>query len=126
MKNAKLHYLLEQAGLNTEKLATHPLVMSKRTHISQVLNNEPGRGKHTRKRVAAALKKEVSNPELLKKIFEQLSWNETGEIVPRETSQLEQKPIFTITLTGKCKGCGIKIHPSCEFCGECICEEDSL
>ena len=26
----------------------------------------------------------------------------------------------------RCKGCGFAIHPSCDYCGECMCEEDSL
>jgi len=26
----------------------------------------------------------------------------------------------------KCKGCGCEIHPSCNYCGECLCEEDEL
>lgn len=26
----------------------------------------------------------------------------------------------------KCKGCGYPIHPSCDYCGECLCEEDGL
>ena len=25
---------------------------------------------------------------------------------------------------GRCRGCGYKIDPSCEYCGECLCEED--
>lgn len=26
----------------------------------------------------------------------------------------------------KCKGCGFEIHESCDYCGECLCEEDGL
>jgi hypothetical protein len=28
--------------------------------------------------------------------------------------------------TSRCKGCGYPVDPSCDFCGECLCEEDSL
>jgi len=24
----------------------------------------------------------------------------------------------------RCRGCGYPIHPSCDYCGECLCEDD--
>jgi hypothetical protein len=43
-----------------------------------------------------------------------------------EPKRQAPKVVVTITRAGKCKGCGYKISPDSEFCGECICEEDSL
>lgn len=32
----------------------------------------------------------------------------------------------TTYLVHQCKGCGCLIHESCNWCGECLCEEDGL
>ena len=47
-----------------------------------------------------------------------------------EIAARKKEEAFKAALRGenrrKCKGCGIPIHPSCDYCGECLCEEDGL
>jgi hypothetical protein len=49
MKNQKFHQLLRQRGLDVNQLAY--FIDSLPTHVSQVLNNIPGRGGHTRRKL---------------------------------------------------------------------------
>jgi transcriptional regulator with XRE-family HTH domain len=96
--NRRLHWLLNQNGLNPTKLADK--IMSSRAHVTEVLNNKKGRGTHTRKRLAAVLKDYKNGPEILK----ELGWDERGKIVPRgelqATSSVPTKPFFASDIAG--------------------------
>lgn len=35
-------------------------------------------------------------------------------------------PLARKTKTNRCKGCGFAISPGSDYCGECMCEEESL
>lgn len=49
MKNPKFHQLLRKRGMDVNQLAY--FIDSLPTHVSQVLNNIPGRGGHTRRKL---------------------------------------------------------------------------
>lgn len=53
MKSYLLHRLLHARGENTTTLAAK--ICSSRTHVGQVLNNDPGRGGQTRRKLAPLL-----------------------------------------------------------------------
>lgn len=79
MKNWRLHQAMKARGMDTKLLAI--LIDSSRTHVSQVLNNKPGRGGQTRRKLAEHL-----TPAEL----ELAGWDRAGNIVPRGTlSQAE-------------------------------------
>lgn len=49
MKNPKFHQLIRARGIDVNQLAY--FIDSQPTHVSQVLNNVPGRGGHTRRKL---------------------------------------------------------------------------
>ena len=74
MKNRALILSLHRRGETIGTLARK--IQSGRPHVTQVLNNTPGRGHHTRKKLAPLL----THGEL-----QLLGWDPSGRIVPRET-----------------------------------------
>ena len=59
MKNRAFYRLLHARGLTVTRLARE--IQSSRAHVNQVLNNVPGRGGHTRRKLRPLL----STPELV-------------------------------------------------------------
>jgi hypothetical protein len=53
MKNAAFYRLLHARGLTTQRLALE--IRSSRAHVTQVLNNIPGRGGQTRRKLRLLL-----------------------------------------------------------------------
>lgn len=45
---------------------------------------------------------------------------------PRRISDVPAILRCKVCWSHKCKGCGFPVHPSCTYCGECLCEEDGL
>lgn len=81
MKNWELHKSLHARGLNQTRLAR--LAHTGRSHVSEVLNNKPGHGGQTRKKLAQFL----TESELAL-----LGWDKEGNVVPHGTlSQLTEE-----------------------------------
>jgi hypothetical protein len=72
MLNPKLHQLLRAHGLDACILALR--IGSAKTHVSQILNNVPGRGAHTRRKLAREL---ADVPGAL----EMLGWDAKGKLL---------------------------------------------
>lgn len=86
MKNPRFHSLLRQCWWEEERLNVTRLaegLMTNRAHLSDVLNNKPGRGHQVRKKVVTFLQKHA--PEMAPQILVELGWDSAGKIVPRPT-----------------------------------------
>lgn len=85
MKNALLGHLLAERGWTQARLAAH--IGSGRAHVSQVLNNVPGRGHRTRKKLA---------PLLTQRELDLLGWTATGtraRVFPVERSKSSENAL---------------------------------
>jgi hypothetical protein len=85
MNNKKLHWLIgEQREGRRPKWTVAKIaaaIYSGRAHVTQVLNNEPGRGGQTRAKLIKFFRKEF--PETSEQILESLGWVRAGlAIVP--------------------------------------------
>lgn len=85
MRSDRFQYLLEQERdgrgrrlWTVERLAQ--AICSNRAHVNQVLNNKPGRGHQTRRKLVGVLK---SNFESWREMLAALGWTESGELVPQ-------------------------------------------
>jgi hypothetical protein len=76
MKNARFYALLHGRGLTVAGLAAQ--IHSSRAHVTEVLNNKPGRGGYTRAKLA---------PLLTPAERDTLGWDECGKLSPVERSK---------------------------------------
>ncbi len=92
IRNGRFHYLLEQpkdsAGerlWTVEKVAE--AIYSSRAHVTEVLNNKPGRGGKTRLKLVRFFKQNFT---FWRDMLAALGWDEDGGIVPQGTFHVEQ------------------------------------
>jgi hypothetical protein len=82
VKNPKFNWLLSlQKDARGERMTVAKLaeqIHSSRSHVTMVLGNMPGRGHHTRRKLA---------PLLNAAMLQALGWDRIGQMVPRGTSQ---------------------------------------
>lgn len=68
-----------------EKLAT--AISGNRGHVNDVLNNKPGHGGQTRRKLAALFQKDFPS---WRAMLATLGWDESGNLVPQGTSDVQQ------------------------------------
>lgn len=86
MKNWQFYRALKSRGLTAQKLAKQ--VGCGRSHLSQVLNNKPGRGGQTRRKLRPLL-----TPEEIQLLGWPLEQSSTGNIVPdAQTAAQQHRP----------------------------------
>lgn len=100
MKNARFHWLLEQARDERGKRLWTIERISKaiycgRAHVNEVLNNKPHRGAQTRPKLIAFFKQHFSN---WTEILESLGWREDGCLIPHGTSHVGQTDLGSCAL----------------------------
>ena len=93
MKNQRFYQLLHMGRqANGEAWTTSALaasIQSGRAHVTEVLNNEPGHGHQTRRKLAAVFK---ANFTFWRDLLLALGWDEGGNILAVEGRLMESHP----------------------------------
>lgn len=91
MRHDRFQYLLEQVRDERGKrrwtvARIAERIGSNRSHVNEVLNNKPGHGYRTRRKLVGFFK---ANFENWNELLAALGWKEDGGFVPRGTLQME-------------------------------------
>lgn len=84
---ARFKWLLSEQGHNQKSLAA--TLNCGLSHLNQVLNNHPGRGGQTRRKVAKWVAESCG--EKSAEMLKELGWDAAGNMVPQGTSHVEQQ-----------------------------------